>query len=156
MKHQPRRLLRPQPKKIRRAKGWENRIPPHLLVPSSEKNAWGFLAGAMACAPHAFANVDDIMDVTPATGVDIAKRPERPDTHCTHSLAWEHLSDNGRYVAELIVDTPPEAEPVLMPGNRNNPNKNTIRRWLTRIGWDTEQIDRTFDELRQFANSLDD
>lgn len=110
----------------------------------SESEAWGFLCAGMALQPEKEYN-----EAGCEAGIPL------PDEEAHRTLLWESLTDEARFVVELLRDTPIEAIEFLY-----SPVQSKLRRWglysyLRRvIGWGAPTVRRVFAELEEYVEVL--
>lgn len=112
----------------------------------TESEAWGFLCGAMALQPDI--EYDETQSET-SIGTPL------PDEEAHRTLLRESLTDEARFVVELLLDTPAEAIEFLY-----SPVQSRLRKWglysyLRKVtGWRAPTVRRVFAELEEYVEVL--
>ena len=122
--------------------GQRNSTGRHLRC--SESEAWGFLCAGLALQPEKEYNEAGCESSIPL-----------PDEETHRTLLWEALTDEARFVVELLRDTPMEAIGFLY-----SPAQDKLQRWglysyLRKVtGWGAPTVRRVFGELEEYVEVL--
>lgn len=109
-------------------------------------HCWGNLCGAMACSRTSYESEDDVV---------LQSSVPSPEEEAERSLRMGGLTDDARYVVDLIVNTPIEAIQHLHTPLRTHTSRTRLARYLGRIvGWEGHKIQRVFRQLEAFVGEL--
>ncbi len=142
MENRPKRIVRQQPRKAER-----------------EDHLWGFLAGFLAMRPRSYLYIDHVpeeeqQEWLPSASACCAQQIPKPDEKMERQLERNNLSEESRYVINLVLSMPGEAVEWITTPLSKRITKIRIGRYLEFLGWPPETIQKTFQELRSYVQEL--
>lgn len=126
----------------------------------SSRVTWAWLCGASLAQPDAFMSMTDVDD---DSDIDLARPLDspcnvvirRPDQELTSKIEDFNLSEEARYVINLVLETPAEAVEFLYAPIGEYVVRGRLLKYLrNQLGWTPRKVRSVFMELAEYVEEI--